>query len=182
MTAAVCRPALWGGRPLGRFGLQGLGLVLQQFAGRDLKEVAEHGHRRELKADELFAADEPMAVRHGQVALRRFVEGVGGRDTLLGHELFEPQSHVEHATQDTNNIGSVKVRSTLLRIPEKRITLLRTQTETDMLHIAKEYETGVGHIEQRDSSYLVSFYGRRVRQAWAPTLEIARQALRRMAA
>ena len=53
---------------------------------------------------------------------------------------------------------------------------------TESLHIAKEYETGVGHIEARDNCFLVSFYGRRVRQAWAPTLEIARQALRRLAA
>ncbi len=49
------------------------------------------------------------------------------------------------------------------------------------MHIMKEYETGVGHIEARDDGFLVSFYGRRTRQDELPTLELARFALRRLA-
>lgn len=49
------------------------------------------------------------------------------------------------------------------------------------LHIAREYETGIGHIEAREGRFLVSFYGRRLSQQWAATLEAARRALRAMA-
>lgn len=52
---------------------------------------------------------------------------------------------------------------------------------TTDLHIAKDYPTGIGHIEARDGRLLVSFYGRRVRQAWAGSLQEARFALRRLA-
>lgn len=49
------------------------------------------------------------------------------------------------------------------------------------LHMTRHYADGVGHIEARDGRLLVSFYGRRVRQTWAPSLEAARFALRRLA-
>jgi hypothetical protein len=52
---------------------------------------------------------------------------------------------------------------------------------TETLHIAKEYANGIGHIDEREGRYLVSFYGRRVRQIWASTLGEARGALRRLA-
>jgi hypothetical protein len=48
-------------------------------------------------------------------------------------------------------------------------------------HIVKQYQTGTGHIEERDGRFLVSFYGRRVRQAWCGSLQEARGALRRIA-
>ena len=121
---------------LGRFGLQGLGLVLQQFAGRDLKEVAEHAHRLELQTnDGLVAADKTMGRRHGQVAECGFVQRIGSREAVFGHQLFELQSHVEHATEDSNIYGSSQGRTyRSLTDTDFGITVLGTQTETDMRH------------------------------------------------
>ena len=49
------------------------------------------------------------------------------------------------------------------------------------MHVCKEYLNGVGHIEERDGRFLVSFYGRHVSQTWAYSLQSARFILRRMA-
>ena len=49
------------------------------------------------------------------------------------------------------------------------------------LHVVRRYATGIGHIDARDGRFLVSFYGPRVRQAWADTLGAARKALRALA-
>lgn len=51
----------------------------------------------------------------------------------------------------------------------------------DELHVVRRYATGIGHIDAREGRYLVSFYGPRVRQAWAATLGEARKALRALA-
>lgn len=48
-------------------------------------------------------------------------------------------------------------------------------------HLCTEYETGVGHIEARDGKWLVSFYGRRVKQVQTDSLQEARFTLRRLA-
>jgi len=48
---------------------------------------------------------------------------------------------------------------------------------TSDLHITKSYAAGIGHIEARGERFLVSFYGRRVAQAWADSLGEARRAL-----
>lgn len=52
---------------------------------------------------------------------------------------------------------------------------------TSPLHIAHQYRNGVGHIDQRGESFLVSFYGHRVRQTESATLEAARRAVRELA-
>lgn len=49
------------------------------------------------------------------------------------------------------------------------------------IHVVKRYDTGIGHIEERGSGFLVSFYGGRVRQAECGSMQEARRALRRMA-
>lgn len=48
-------------------------------------------------------------------------------------------------------------------------------------HIVKRYAGGIGHIDQTDAGYLVSFYGRRVVQNTVNTLAEARTTLRQMA-
>lgn len=49
------------------------------------------------------------------------------------------------------------------------------------LHLCVEYSAGIGHIEGReDGRLLVTFYGRRVQQLFAGSLQQARFALRRM--
>lgn len=50
------------------------------------------------------------------------------------------------------------------------------------LHLIRYYAAGIGHIDAREGRYRVSFYGRRVRQAWADSLADARRALRQLAA
>jgi hypothetical protein len=45
----------------------------------------------------------------------------------------------------------------------------------------KEYAHGIGHMESRDGRILVSFYGRRVTQAWADDRATARKALSQLA-
>jgi hypothetical protein len=49
------------------------------------------------------------------------------------------------------------------------------------VHVVKRYDTGIGHIEEQATGFLVSFYAGRVRQVECDTMQEARRALRRMA-
>jgi hypothetical protein len=193
-----------GGRAVGTglraFERRQLDQVVRILDAEHLTEHVQHGRMEVLHpalrlhetkdgalADALLTGQSPL---HFDDALGELRRGRSGR-ARRRHEFRQSQSHVQHSTTVTNvtvivnsyRLAAATGLALLTARKENRILGASSSEPFMELHIAKEYETGIGHIEERlfgEGRYLVSFYaaGGRVRQEWEETLEMARFTVR----
>ena len=137
MSAAVCRPALWGGRPSGRFsalavdarrGPVGRYFVLrEQRGGTDLEGFAQRVEGRHVHAIHHPAlVHEAVGVRHRDREVGQLRQLVGAADLPRLHQLGDAKPHIEHATNLTTDYGSSKSLYTLAVITGSGYNVRRT--------------------------------------------------------
>ena len=146
---AVCRPALWGGRPSARFAKRRqLDQVVCVLDAEHLAQHVEHGRMEVLHpalrfdetehgalADALLAGQSPLDFHNPLGELR----GGRSRRVRTRHEFGQTESHVQHATTVVplativNSRSETRGTGAIDRNSYERYTTV-TQTETDMRH------------------------------------------------
>lgn len=117
-----------------------------------------------------------MAAKADEVAPKKY----RGQPASYWHERAETFARV--AKMNDAELGAyLDECSARVRAAVAKERAIAAGSATRDVHISKSYENGTGHVESRDGKFRVSFYGRRVVQAEASTLQDARFALRRLA-
>lgn len=143
--------------------------VGEQVAGLAVEGFAESRQRVGVNAAGFVGLHQVVAGGHGEA--RQLGEPVGG-DALLGEQLGERPAN-RHGPRIARNVrlDNSTAWPYYSSVPQQGLAM----------HVTIEYANGVGHIDQTATGYRASFYGRRVVQVEANSLQDARWALRRLA-